>query len=126
MFDHVTIGVSDITLSRAFYDAALAPLGLTRLYDDGAVFSGYGRGDTPFFWIAQRVEVLTGVHLAFIAADHPSVDAFHAAALAAGGEDHGAPGLRPQYDTDYYAAFVLDPDEHNIEAVCRRPARWSA
>jgi catechol 2,3-dioxygenase-like lactoylglutathione lyase family enzyme len=125
MFDHITIGVRDIAASRAFYDQALAPLGIRRLYDDGESFSGYGTGDTLFFWIADRPETLNGVHVAFVASDHAVVDAFHAAALAAGGEEHGAPGLRPHYGAHYYAAFVLDPDEHNIEAVYREPARWT-
>ena len=81
--------------------------------------SGYGVGKKAFFWIGTRDAVMTGMHVAFAAPDHATVDAFHAAALAAGGRDNGAPGLRPHYHPGYYGAFVLDPDGHNIEAVCR-------
>jgi catechol 2,3-dioxygenase-like lactoylglutathione lyase family enzyme len=122
VLDHVTIGVTDLARARAFYDAALAPLGLAYMCGEGDTFAGYGDGERAFFWIGLRVAPQTGVHIAFAAADHTTVDRFHAAALAAGGEDHGAPGPRPQYHADYYGAFVLDPDGHNIEAVCQRPA----
>lgn len=118
MLDHVTVGVTDLGRSLAFYDRALAPLGIARLYAEGADFAGYGRLDKAFFWIGRRPTVQTGVHVAFAAADRPTVDRFHAAALAAGGHDNGAPGQRPHYHLDYYGAFVLDPDGHNIEAVC--------
>jgi len=117
MLDHVTIGVTDITTSRAFYDLALAPLGITRLYAEGEAFAGYGIGDKAFFWIGLKAPQKTGVHIAFAAASRAAVDAFHAAAMAAGASDNGAPGLRPHYHEDYYGAFVLDPDGHNIEAV---------
>ena len=119
MLDHVTIGVSDFERSTAFYDAALRPLGITRLYAEGTIFAGYGAGRKAFFWIGRRDRVTAGVHVAFAAADRAAVDAFYQAALAVGGCDNGAPGLRPQYHPDYYGAFVLDFDGHNIEAVCR-------
>jgi len=121
MLDHVTIGVTDIARSRAFYDLALAPLGITRLYAEGEAFAGYGIGEKAFFWIGLKAEQKTGVHIAFTAANRAAVKAFHAAALAAGGTDNGRPGLRPHYHNDYYGAFFLDPDGHNIEAVCHAP-----
>ena len=118
MLDHVTIGTSDLARAREFYDRALKPLGIDRLYAEGQTASGYGADKKAFFWISARDAVMTGVHVAFAAPDHATVDAFHAAALAAGGRDNGAPGLRPHYHRHYYGAFVLDPDGHNIEAVC--------
>ena len=121
MLDHVTIGVTDIGRSMAFYDRALKPLGIGRLYGEGETFAGYGIGRKAFFWIGLRDQVTTGAHIAFSAADRAAVDAFHAAALAAGGCDNGPPGLRLQYHAHYYGAFVLDPDGHNIESVCHQP-----
>jgi catechol 2,3-dioxygenase-like lactoylglutathione lyase family enzyme len=118
MMDHVTIGVTDLDRARDFYDRALAPLGIERLYADGESASGYGIRPKAFFWIGRRAEVLTGTHIAFLAPDRTTVAAFHKAALAAGGRDNGAPGLRPLYHPTYYGAFALDPDGHNIEAVC--------
>jgi catechol 2,3-dioxygenase-like lactoylglutathione lyase family enzyme len=118
MLDHVTFGVADLDRSRAFYDRALAPLGIERLYADGENYSGYGVRPKAFFRIGRRAEVLTGAHVAFAAPDRGTVCAFYRAAIAAGGRDNGAPGLRPQYAPTYYGAFVLDPDGHNIEAVC--------
>ena len=127
MLDHITFSVADFARASAFYDQALAPLGISRLVgvtaeqSGGAAFAGYG-GTRPFFWIGDG-EVSKGqLHIAFTAADRASVDAFYQAALAAGGLDNGAPGLRPHYDPDYYGAFVLDPEGRNIEAVCRTPA----
>ena len=122
MLDHVTIGVSDFERSKRFYDQALRPLGIERLYADGEVFAGYGAGRKAFFWIGKRNASQTGAHVAFTAQDRESVEQFHRTALAAGGRDNGPPGLRPHYDKDYYGAFALDPDGHNIEAVCRKPA----
>ena len=119
MLDHVTIGISNLARAQEFYDRALKPLGIERLFADGETASGYRVGQKAFFWIGTRDAVMTGTHVAFAAPDHATVDAFHAAALAAGGRDNGAPGLRPHYDPGYYGAFVLDPDGHNIEAVCR-------
>ena len=120
MLDHVSLGVSDIERSRKFYDQALRPLGIERLYAEGETASGYGIGRKAFFWIGQKEASQTGSHVAFAAEDRATVDRFHQAALAAGGRDNGQPGLRPHYHNDYYGAFVLDPDGHNIEAVCRR------
>jgi catechol 2,3-dioxygenase-like lactoylglutathione lyase family enzyme len=118
MLDHVTIGVSDIERSRNFYDLALRPLGITRLYAGGETASGYGISSKAFFWISWRGLPQTGAHIAFAAQDRAVVDRFHAEAIAAGGKDNGAPGIRPNYHPSYYGAFVLDPDGHNIEAVC--------
>jgi catechol 2,3-dioxygenase-like lactoylglutathione lyase family enzyme len=118
MLDHVTIGVSDIERSRSFYDLALRPLGITRLYAEGETASGYGLAPKAFFWISWRGLPQTGAHIAFTAQDRALVDRFHAEAIAAGGKDNGAPGIRPNYHPSYYGAFVLDPDGHNIEAVC--------
>jgi catechol 2,3-dioxygenase-like lactoylglutathione lyase family enzyme len=118
MLDHVTIGVSDIERSRSFYDLALRPLGITRLYAEGETASGYGIAPKAFFWISWRGLPQTGAHIAFTAQDRAVVDRFHAEAIAAGGKDNGAPGIRPNYHPSYYGAFVLDPDGHNIEAVC--------
>lgn len=114
--DHVTLKVADFARAAAFYDAALKPLGLSRLFGDGQVFAGYG-AERPFFWIAQGAQS-GGTHVAFVVADRASVAAFHATALAAGGQDNGSPGLRAHYHPTYFGAFVLDPDGHNIEAVC--------
>ena len=121
MLDHVSIGVSDIERSKAFYDQALRPLGIFRLYAEGENSAGYGSNKKAFFWIGLRDVVRTGSHIAFVASNRAVVDAFHAAALSAGGRDNGGPGLRPRYHANYYGAFVLDPDAHNIEAVCRLP-----
>ncbi|MFL4471070.1 VOC family protein [Tateyamaria armeniaca] len=123
MIDHITIGVSDFDRSTAFYDQALAPLGVSRMFDvpeehtDGVKVTGYG-DDRPWFWLAEEHATRGLMHIAFQAKRQADVDAFHAAALRAGGADNGVPGLRPHYHADYYAAFVLDPDGHNIEAVC--------
>jgi len=118
--DHLTVRVRDLAASRAFYEAALAPLGVTvqetrpDLPDDpGIVFGPAGAED---FCISEG-EPSGPLHLAFLAADRAQVDAFHAAALAAGGRDNGAPGPRPHYHAGYYGAYVLDPDGNNVEAV---------
>lgn len=125
MLDHVGFAVSDIEASRRFFDAALAPLGasvqMTISADEnprGSTVLGYGTPGNPFFWIGDRERVGEGTHVAFRAESRAQVDAFHAAAVAAGGTDNGAPGLRERYGPNYYAAFVLDPDGLNIEAVC--------
>ena len=123
MIDHITFGVTDFARSTAFYDQALAPLGVTRLFDvppdqsDGIRVTGYG-DNRPWFWLAEERATSGLFHVALHADSRSAVDAFHAAALRAGGVDNGAPGPRPHYHADYYAAFVLDPDGHNIEAVC--------
>lgn len=127
MIDHITIGVAEFTRATAFYDQALAPLGARRLFDvpvaqtAGVRVTGYG--DTrPWFWLAEERATHGLLHLAFQAQSADAVTAFHAAALRAGGRDNGAPGLRPQYHAGYFAAFVFDPDGHNIEAVFHGPA----
>jgi catechol 2,3-dioxygenase-like lactoylglutathione lyase family enzyme len=121
MLDHVTIGVGDIGRSNTFYDQALRPLGIERLYADGEHFAGYGANGKAFFWIGVRDTPQTSVHIAFATQDRQIVDRFYEAALAAGGRCNGPPGLRPHYHQNYYGAFVLDPDGHNIEAVCHQP-----
>ncbi len=121
MLDHVTIGVSDLEQSKQFYDRALQPLGITRLYAEADRFAGYGVRPKAFFWIGVRAAGKMGTHVAFTASDRATVDRFYEAAIAAGGKDNGAPGIRPHYHANYYGAFVLDPDGHNIEAVCHAP-----
>ncbi|MDB5447776.1 MAG: glyoxalase/bleomycin resistance/extradiol dioxygenase family protein [Phenylobacterium sp.] len=119
MIDHVTFGVSDFDRSVRFYDHAFAPLGVRRLFDDrSSTVRATGYGDArPWFWIAEHDPTAGKLHIALRASSAEAVDAFHHAALAAGGVDNGAPGLRPHYHPNYYGAFVLDPDGHNIEAV---------
>jgi len=123
MLDHVGVEVSDFARSMAFYEAALEPLGIKLLMEFEGVGAGFGKetehGPNPFFWIGERGRpAVSGAHVAFGVRDTAAVDAFHAAALAAGGTDNGAPGPRPIYHPGYYGAFVLDPDGNNIEAVC--------
>jgi catechol 2,3-dioxygenase-like lactoylglutathione lyase family enzyme len=126
MLDHVGIGVTDYEKAKAFYDRTLAPLGITKVMEVAAAESGHadaaGYGtDRPFFWFGET-EQATPTHVAFTTKDRATVDAFYKAALAAGGRDNGGPGLRPHYHANYYGAFVLDPDGHNVEAVCHAPA----
>jgi catechol 2,3-dioxygenase-like lactoylglutathione lyase family enzyme len=127
MLDHLSIGASDLDLSRQFYDAVLHPLGIVRTVDFGnARGSDYGAMAGPLgveFTITHEPSVMPspGMHVCFRAPDRAAVRAFHAAAIAAGGRDDGAPGLRNLYHPDYFAAFVLDPDGHRIEAVCHAP-----
>ena len=121
MIDHVTLGVSRFERSRAFYDTILASIEITRLYAEGDSFAGYGAGTKAFFWIGVKAPPITGVHVAFAVNSRGLVDRFHAAGLAAGGRDNGAPGVRPHYHPNYYGAFVFDLDGHNIEAVCHLP-----
>ena len=128
MLDHVSIPVADMGVARAFYDAALSPLGFKRMmnFDEPtAAASGYGT-DHPWFWIGREegrksAPVSQGSHIAFRAPNRAAVDAFYAAAMAGGAKDNGAPGLRPNYHPNYYAAFVFDRDGHHIEAVCHQP-----
>ncbi len=123
--DHVAISTADYRKSLAFYEAALAPLGITTLMkfegEDGNT-SGLGANNNPFLWIGDGGRLSGGrIHIAFSAPNRAAVDAFYAAAMAAGGTDNGPPGLRPHYHATYYAAFVHDPDGQNIEAVCHAP-----
>ena len=133
MIDHLSVTVADIERARRFYDAVLAPLGGRRMMDvedePEFVAAGYGtREGEPAFWIgagkpARGVPAPPdGQHVAFTAPDRGAVDAFHRGALAAGGRDNGAPGIRAQYHAHYYAAFVIDPDGNHIEAVCHKSA----
>ncbi len=113
--DHLTLRVRDLAASRAFYEAALAPLGVRVLEVDGeVVFGPAGAEDLAF---AEGDPPSGPLHVAFLAANRGQVDGFHAAALAAGGRDNGPPGLRPRYHPGYYGAYVLDPDGNNVEAV---------
>jgi catechol 2,3-dioxygenase-like lactoylglutathione lyase family enzyme len=127
MIDHIGFPVSDYQQSRAFYVKTLAPLGLgpvgevTREQTGGYEGTGFGADGHPAFWIGSGDARHGALHVAFPAATRVDVDRFYAAAIAAGGRDNGAPGLRPHYSANYYGAFVLDPDGNNIEAVCRAP-----
>jgi catechol 2,3-dioxygenase-like lactoylglutathione lyase family enzyme len=128
MLDHVGIPVSDYARSKAFYLQALASLGyglameVSAEQTGGECGAGFGPQGRPQFWIGTGKPISGRVHFAFMAKDRAAVDAFYAAALKAGGKDNGPPGLRPHYHANYYGAFVLDPDGHNIEAVCHLPA----
>ena len=122
MIDHTGLIVGSFEASRRFYAAALAPLGHELLLEFHASVAGFGEPGKPDFWIAQGEPNTPRIHVAFRADTRREVDAFYEAALDAGARDNGAPGLRPQYHPDYYGAFVLDPDGHNIEAVCHSPA----
>ena len=127
MIDHLGLTVSDFKRSRAFYDAALRPLNIVAVAEvtaeqsGGGAHVGYGQ-TSGFFWLGEGDLVSGPMHVAFTAERRADVDAFYAAAMAAGGKDNGPPGPRPYYHPDYYGAFVLDPDGVNVEAVCRRPA----
>lgn len=121
MLDHIGLDVADIVRSRAFYEKALAPLGYAVVHEiaeDGTTVVMFGVDGDIDFVIADKDRPGEANHIAFRAATRAQVDAFHAAALAAGGRDNGAPGPRPHYGATYYAAFVLDPDGFNVEAVC--------
>ena len=120
MIDHLTIKVKDLAKSKAFLAAALAPLGYEVLMEfEGTI--GMGADKKPDLWLAQDPANVRPMHLAFVAPSRKAVQAFHAAALAAGAKDNGGPGPRPEYHETYYAAFVLDDNGHNLEAVLHRP-----
>jgi catechol 2,3-dioxygenase-like lactoylglutathione lyase family enzyme len=127
MIDHTGFNVSNPKQSRAFYDAALKPLGygvqmeVPTAVTGGLVVLGYGPPGKPDFWLAEGAPNTPRLHIAFRADSRAVVDAFYAAAMAAGGTDNGPPGIRAHYHPSYYAAFVRDPDGHNIEAVCHTP-----
>ncbi|MFI8743421.1 VOC family protein [Stutzerimonas zhaodongensis] len=133
--DHMGIGVSDILHARDFYEQALKPLGITLMMSietDPPQSTprrlGFGSAGKPFLWLHHAPVPSHGAHIALIAQTHEEVDAFHAAAIAAGGKDNGAPGIRPRYHANYYAAYVLGPDGVNLEAVCQLATRapWPA
>jgi len=136
MIDHIGMPVSDIARATEFYQKALAPLGLGIVMEVSAAETGHGaavgfgppgkaedfQSGKPSFWIGEGARLTGPIHVAFVASSRAAVDAFYRAGLAAGGKDNGPPGLRPHYHANYYAAFVLDPDGNNIEAVCHAPA----
>jgi len=124
--DHVGFGVADYPRSKAFYTAALAPLGFALVMEvtpeQNTVWAcGFGNSGKPEFWIGSDGKTTPPLHIAFVVETRAAVRAFHEAALRAGGRDNGAPGLRPQYHPNYYGAFVFDLDGHNVEAVCHLP-----
>ena len=127
MIDHMGVVVSNFEASKQFYAKALAPIGYSMLMEisaeqsGGHATAGFGAPPIPDFWIGQGTPNQPPVHVAFGVQNRALVDAFYQAAMAAGGRDNGAPGLRPHYHPNYYGAFVLDPDGHNIEAVCHLP-----
>jgi catechol 2,3-dioxygenase-like lactoylglutathione lyase family enzyme len=127
MIDHVGFPVSDFARAKAFYTNALLPLDyrlvmeVTQEQNDGDPSAGFGADGKPDFWIGGEGGLNKPLHVAILAKDRAAVDAFYKAAIAAGGRDNGAPGIRPHYHPNYYAAFVFDPDGHNVEAVCHAP-----
>jgi catechol 2,3-dioxygenase-like lactoylglutathione lyase family enzyme len=123
--DHIGINATDYARSKAFYEKALAPLGITLVMEYGKA-GGFGRDKKPDFWVGEgatrfqkpeHLALITPVHVCFAARSRAEVDAFYAAAIAAGGRDNGKPGIRAEYHPNYYGAFVLDPDGHNVEAA---------
>ncbi len=125
MINHISIGVRDIAKAKRFYDAALAPLGY-KLLSEGSTSLGYGK-EAAALWISQSerpvpADERSGLHFCFDAPSRAGVDAFHAAALKAGGRDNGKPGPRADYGPSYYAAFAIDPDGYRVEAYCGKPA----
>lgn len=128
MIDHTGVSASNFAVSKKFYTLALAPLGYSVLAEFPASMTGstdvagFGVAPKPDFWVARGTPEKPPIHIAFRAQSRAVVDAFYKAAMAAGGKDNGAPGVRPHYHPNYYGAFVLDPDGHNVEAVCHDPA----
>lgn len=129
VIDHAGLGVSDISDAQAFYEAALGPLGIELLISIDADPPGstprrlgFGSEGKPFLWLHAAPVPSHGAHIALIAQSREAVDAFYAAAIAAGGQNNGAPGIRSHYHADYYAAYILAPDQVNLEAVCQRRA----
>jgi catechol 2,3-dioxygenase-like lactoylglutathione lyase family enzyme len=127
MIDHIGIGCGDFEASRRFYEAALEPLGISKMMEvtpemtGGYHGIGMGAEQKPFFWFGNDGSRGKGMHVAFSAQTRAQVDAFYAAAMANGGRDNGRPGIRAHYHPNYYAAFVYDPDGINVEAVCHTP-----
>ena len=120
MFDHIGMGVADYAASKNFFLKALAPLGIG-IVMEGEHGLGIGPKGKPALWLFQIAEMPVPLHLAFAAQNRQQVRDFHRAALEAGGTDNGAPGIRAHYHPDYYGAFVIGPDGHNVEAVCHHP-----
>lgn len=127
MIDHLGFSVSDYERAKAFYTKALAPLDYSLIMEvtaeqtGHAAAAGFGANGKPDLWFGAEGAMNKPVHIAIAAKDRATVDAFYKAAMAAGGRDNGAPGIRPHYHASYYGAFVLDPDGHNVEAVCHSP-----
>ena len=120
MFDHIGVGVNHLKASKAFFLRALSPLGVGVVMEVSDA-AGLGWGQKPSLWLGATICKPLPLHIAFAADNRGQVDEFYRQALAAGGEDNGAPGIRPHYHANYYAAFVIGPDGHNVEAVCHRP-----
>lgn len=120
MFDHIGFGATDVAASKAFFLQSLAPMGV-EVAMEGPYGVGLGLRGKPSLWISPMTDKPAPLHLAFTAETRKDVDAFYKAALAAGGKDNGPPGLRPHYHANYYGAFVIGPDGHNVEAVCHKP-----
>ena len=120
IIDHIGFAISDCEKSNDFYSKALAPLGIEKVMEYDGWF-GYGREGKPELWFGEALEVHSPMHIAFAADSREQVRQFYDAAIQAGGKDNGKPGIREEYHPDYYGAFVIDPDGHNIEAVCHRP-----
>jgi len=120
IIDHIGLAVKDFTISVEFYSKCLAPLRIEKVmvYE---TWAGFGRDGKPEFWFGGDSQVQLPMHIAFAAENRSQVDEFYRAALAAGAKDNGKPGLRPEYHPDYYGAFVIDVNGHNLEAVCHRP-----
>lgn len=127
IIDHLGLSFADYPRALSFYENALAPLGISVLMQfgkeqtGGPDVAGFGRDGKPEFWISDGGATAPRLHIAFVADSRAAVDAFYEAALAAGGKDNGAPGVRTIYHPNYYGAFVLDSEGHNVEAVCHRP-----
>jgi catechol 2,3-dioxygenase-like lactoylglutathione lyase family enzyme len=120
IIDHIGLAVSDYEQSKVFFTQALTPLGIGLVLEVEG-WAGFGRNGKPEFWFGTHSQKQNPMHIAFLAENRAQVRAFHAAALRAGGTDNGAPGIRTLYHPDYYGAFVIGPDGHNVEAVCHRP-----
>ena len=119
IIDHIGFGVADFEKSKRFYTSCLAPLGITLIREEGNTV-GFGKNSKAMYWFGPSSDPCKKMHVAFIAENRSQVDEFYSAALAAGGTANGAPGIRDIYHSDYYGAFVLDPDGHNVEAVCHK------
>jgi catechol 2,3-dioxygenase-like lactoylglutathione lyase family enzyme len=119
IIDHVGLTVGDYEKSKQFFSRALAPLGIELVMEIGG-FAGFGKAGKPEFWLGTEGEIQRPMHIAFIADNRDQVKAFYAAAMAAGGKDNGPPGIRELYHPDYFGAFVIGPDGHNVEAVCHK------